>query len=221
MNCKVVSLTILLCLAGILPTLSISTLALQPNDGSLSGYIIDTNMNPIDGAKISISCGNNTLECYSNATGYYHKEDIPIIFCIWNVSVEKAGYIPNYYNMPIGENSTHNFTLMLMEVIDLEVTVLRGPTYSSPIVKVKNTGNSAVHTIRIVDVNVSGPVVYNNRESLLTTSIAPGEVIYGTINSWFFGFGVFSITVTIACDEGVFLSDPTNGLIFLSFVFIP
>ncbi len=193
-------------------------------NGSLSGYITDTHQNPIEGAKVTITCGNNSFECYSNETGYYFKGDIPVIFCVWNISSYKIGYEPSYYEMSIGENSTHNFTLTFIEIIDLDISVLRGPTYSSPIVKVKNVGNIPVHNIRIIDVNVtniSGMVVYNNRESLLTTSLDPNEVVYGTINSWFFGLGVFIIIVTVSCNEGVFLSETTNGLIIFSFVFIP
>ena|GEM_PF-937791 len=81
------------------------------DNGSLSGFITDSNMNPISGAIITITCGDITFGCYSDDCGYYRQDNIPIIFCIWNITVFKPGYEIEYVEMPIGENTTRDFVL--------------------------------------------------------------------------------------------------------------
>ena len=43
--------------------------------------------------------------------------------------------------------------------------------------------------------------------------IEPDEWIHFDSNTWFIGFGSFSIVISITCDEGSFSSDMTNGFI--------
>ena len=78
-------------------------------NGSLSGYVNDLFSNPIEGALVSIICGDIHRESTSDSNGFYHIEDIPLIYCIWNVSALKEGYGPSWVDMPIGNNSTYDF----------------------------------------------------------------------------------------------------------------
>jgi len=59
-------------------------------NGTLSGYVKDTSMNPIEGAVIRASCGENYFENVSDSSGYYYIDNIPIVFCLWNVSASKC-----------------------------------------------------------------------------------------------------------------------------------
>lgn len=104
---------------------------------------------------------------------------------------------------------------------ELEVEVLTGPHFPSPAFRVVNIGDVTVHNLRLTDTIVVGNILYNNRDINIADSLVPDEMDIDSVNSWFFGFGIFSITVTVTCDEGVFSSDVTNGFIIGSLVLIP
>lgn len=195
--------------------------SMYDESGRLSGYIFDIEDNPIADAMINISCGNNFFICYSTENGYYLQENIPIAFCMWNITVLKEGYQPAYYEMPIGENSYCNFTLLEIPVISLKVEIVSGLSVPSPLILIRNDGNVPVHSIEITDVSVEGNVIYNNRNSPVANVLEPDDVTITTPNSWFIGLGSFSINVTVSCDEGLFSSDEINGLILGFFIFIP
>jgi len=80
--------------------------------GSLSGFVKDASMNPIEGAVIRAVCGENYFENVSDSSGYYYIDNMPLIFCLWNVSASKAGYKTIWVEMSIGENTTYDFVLM-------------------------------------------------------------------------------------------------------------
>ena len=84
-------------------------------------------MNPISEAKVTISCGENVYKCYSNETGYYHKEGLPLVFCIWNITCSKPGYKMAYVEMPIGENTTYDFVLTSLNTIYVDDDNIQGP----------------------------------------------------------------------------------------------
>jgi parallel beta-helix repeat protein len=79
--------------------------------GTLSGYIRDKDMNPLEGAKIIVYFHDSYEENYSDSNGYYHVTNIPICFCLKNATVYKEGYHSEWILLPIGENTFHNFTL--------------------------------------------------------------------------------------------------------------
>lgn len=81
------------------------------NNGTLSGYVTDINMSPIEGALIRVNFHESYEENYSDENGYYHVSNIPICYCYKNVSCSKEGYKTGYVHMPILENSTYNFVL--------------------------------------------------------------------------------------------------------------
>ena len=51
--------------------------------------------------------------------------------------------------------------------------------------------------------------------------VEPGTTWFGSPNSMFFGFGRFTATMTITCDEGITDTGSGNGFIFGPFVFVP
>jgi len=80
-------------------------------NGTLSGYVTDPAMNPVEGAIIRASCGENYFENTSDSSGYYYIDNIPIVFCLWNVSSSKTGYKTIWEEMSIGENTKYDFVL--------------------------------------------------------------------------------------------------------------
>jgi hypothetical protein len=103
----------------------------------------------------------------------------------------------------------------------LEVEVLSGPHFPAPAFRVRNIGDETVHNVELTDITVDGNILYNNRDMKLADEFEPEQwTIYGP-NSWFIGFGTFSMIVTVTCDEGVFSSDETNGFIVGALVLIP
>lgn len=110
---------------------------------SISGYINDNEMKPIDGAKVSLSCGEESFECFSDENGYYHKEGLPLLFCIWNITVFKQDYKNAYVDMPITENSKYNFTLIPLNLVEKEEIEIQNKI-NIKYYRDKNIGNGAV-----------------------------------------------------------------------------
>ncbi|KYK25628.1 hypothetical protein AYK25_04970 [Thermoplasmatales archaeon SM1-50] len=91
---------------------TISASIIPMNNGTLSGYVTDTAMNPIEGARVRVYFHNTSRENYSDATGYYHVTDIPICNCTKNATCSKEGYYTAWVYLSIWENTTYNFTLI-------------------------------------------------------------------------------------------------------------
>ena len=104
---------------------------------------------------------------------------------------------------------------------EIDIEILRGPHFPSPMIRITNNGNDSAHNVKIIDVEVNGNVLYNNRESIIEDILEPDSYKIADVNSWFFGFGLFDITIYVSCDEGMFISDTTNGLIIVSLILIP
>lgn len=104
---------------------------------------------------------------------------------------------------------------------ELEIKILPGPTFPTPTMKITNLGDDSAHNVKIIDTEVNGKILYNNRETMVANILEPDSFELASVNSWFFGFGLFNITVYVSCDEGVFVSDTTNGFIIGSLILIP
>jgi len=143
------------------------------------------------------------------------------VFCMWNISASKQGYETSYHEMPIGENSTHNFTLNLIPYYALDVSILAGASFPSPLIRIKNTGNRDLHEVWITNTSISGNVLYNNRNVLIANILDPEDSTINQLNTWMIGLGTFTIQVTVTCNEGSFQSDLVNGLLIGPIVFIP
>lgn len=79
--------------------------------GSLSGYVTDTLMSPLEGACIRVCFHETYVENYSNSLGYYHVTNIPLCYCMKNATCSKSGYISEWVLLSIGENTTYDFIL--------------------------------------------------------------------------------------------------------------
>ncbi|UCD13625.1 MAG: hypothetical protein JSW60_08725 [Thermoplasmatales archaeon] len=80
-------------------------------DGSLSGYVNDTLMNPIEGALVRVYFHETYEEDYSDGSGYYNVTSIPICYCLKNCTASKEGYNPDWVWMGITDNTTYDFVL--------------------------------------------------------------------------------------------------------------
>ena len=81
------------------------------NDGTLSGYVKDTSMNPIEGARVRVYFHETYEENYSDSSGYYHVTNIPICNCTKNATASKDGYTTEWVLLTIWENTTLDFVL--------------------------------------------------------------------------------------------------------------
>ncbi len=82
------------------------------NDGTLSGYVNNTSMSPIEGALVRVYFHGTYEENYTDANGYYHVTNIPICYCMKNATCSKDGYRTEWVLLSIDENTTHDFILM-------------------------------------------------------------------------------------------------------------
>ena len=123
----VVGIIILFLVAGVVPSISggsgiKSVIIVADNitntisrttiyDGSLSGYVNDISMYPIEGALVRVYFHGTYEEDYSDSTGYYHVTDIPICYCLKNCTALKEGYSTEWVLLGITENTTYDFIL--------------------------------------------------------------------------------------------------------------
>jgi hypothetical protein len=80
-------------------------------NGSLSGYVNDTYMNPIEGARVRVNFHEIYEEDYSDSEGFYHVRNIPICYCLKNTTCSKEGYKTEWVLLGIVENTTYDFIL--------------------------------------------------------------------------------------------------------------
>jgi hypothetical protein len=106
------------CMLLIVTTLPVSStitvekdVILTINDGTLSGYVNDTLMNPIEGALVRVYFHGTYEEDYTDATGYYHVTNIPICYCMKNCTASKSGYKSEWALLSIVKNTTYDFVL--------------------------------------------------------------------------------------------------------------
>ena len=118
-------------------------------------------------------------------------------------------------SLPVVIGATHNENGPV-----LEVEFFTGPHFPAPAFRVENIGDETAHNIKLTDITVNGSILYNNREMKIADEMEPSDWDISSPNSWFIGFGVFSMIATITCDEGVFSSYETNGFIIGPFMFI-
>jgi len=81
------------------------------NEGSLSGYVNDTSMNPIEGARVRVCFHGTYEENFSDSSGYYHVTNIPICNCTKNCTAFKEGYKSECVWLGIYKNTTYDFVL--------------------------------------------------------------------------------------------------------------
>jgi hypothetical protein len=88
------------------------TSSMDEQEASLSGYVTDISMNPLNGALVRVYFHETYAENYSDAVGFYHVEHIPLCYCVKNAACSKPGYLTDWVLLSISENTTYNFTLI-------------------------------------------------------------------------------------------------------------
>jgi hypothetical protein len=81
------------------------------NKGSLSGYVKDSSMDPIEGARVRVHFHGTYEEDYTDSSGYYHVTNIPICYCLKNTTATKLGYTSKWVLLAIDEDTTYDFIL--------------------------------------------------------------------------------------------------------------
>lgn len=81
------------------------------NEGTLSGYVTDPSMNPIEGALVRVYFHGMYEEDYTDENGYYYVDNIPICYCYKNATCSKDGYETEWVLLSITENTTYDFVL--------------------------------------------------------------------------------------------------------------
>jgi len=81
------------------------------NNGSLSGYVNDISMNPIERARVRVYFHETYEEDYTDSSGYYKVDNIPICWCLKNCTASKQGYKTKWILLPIDEKTTYDFVL--------------------------------------------------------------------------------------------------------------
>ena len=84
--------------------------------GSLSGYVKDQNMEPIQDARVRVYFHGTYEENYTNSDGYYHVTNIPLCWCFKNATASKQGYKTEWILLVITENTTYDFVLTTSEI---------------------------------------------------------------------------------------------------------
>ena len=85
--------------------------SLTQYNGSLSGYVNCTDMDPIEGALVRVHFHGTYEEGYSDEEGYYHVTNIPICYCLKNATCSKECYTTEWVLLSIVENTTYDFIL--------------------------------------------------------------------------------------------------------------
>jgi len=81
-------------------------------NGTLSGYVKDTSMNPIKGARVRVYFHETYEENYTDSSGYYNVTNIPICGCLKNATASKEGYTTEWVLLAIDENTNLDFVLI-------------------------------------------------------------------------------------------------------------
>jgi hypothetical protein len=105
-------------------TLSTSGLIIQHstipiNNGTLSGYVNNTSMQPIKGALVRVYFHGTYEQDFTDSSGYYHVTNIPICNCTKRVIAAKGGYQGKEVFLNIYENTTYDFILKPVPESDL------------------------------------------------------------------------------------------------------
>ena len=105
-------------------------------------------------------------------------------------------------------------SMLILPMVFAENTIDSGPELESYIrngfriftfqILVKNTGDETAHNVTITNATADGNIFFNFQESKLSgENLEPGKVTELGTNSMVLGFGNFSISITVSCDEGL------------------
>jgi len=86
----------------------------DPPYGSLSGYVYDTLMQPLNEVRVRVYFHGTFEEDYTDGTGYYFVDNIPICYCLKDAEAYKEGYKTETVTMSIGGDEILDFVLWLL-----------------------------------------------------------------------------------------------------------
>ena len=105
---------------------------------------------------------------------------------------------------------------------ELETHILTGFRALIITIRVENIGDTTLHNVKLTEVTTSNNVILNFQESTIwSVDLAPGEWTLLDPNSFIIGFGRFTISMTVECDEGASSTSSVTGLIFGPLFYIP
>ncbi len=98
---------------------TIEDFALEPEDGGsnglygiVTGIVTDASTNgPIAGALVTLEYHDIVRTTVTDADGHYAFQDVPICFCMKDLSVEADGYEDAHEQVAVGEETTQDFAL--------------------------------------------------------------------------------------------------------------
>lgn len=105
---------------------------------------------------------------------------------------------------------------------ELESYICNGFQLSTFYIYVENIGDATAHNVHITNATVEGNIYFNFQESHLRSyDIEPDRAERLSTNSMVLGFGNFTLSITVSCDEGATTTSSVVGLIFGPFMIIP
>jgi hypothetical protein len=89
--------------------------------GTVKGTVLDSESEkPIYLASVNISYHGQTRTTYTDSNGLYKFEDVPICFCLKNITASKVGYISQYKLVAVSEVTYVNFSLESLDEDDID-----------------------------------------------------------------------------------------------------
>lgn len=105
---------------------------------------------------------------------------------------------------------------------ELESYIYNGFQISTFNIYIENTGDATAHNVQIINATVEGNIFFNFQQTKLRSyDIEPGRAERISTNSMVFGFGNFTLSITVCCDEGATTTSSVVGLICGPFMLIP
>jgi hypothetical protein len=105
---------------------------------------------------------------------------------------------------------------------ELETSIRTGFNMFIFQIYVENRGDETAYNVSLTNVSIEGNVLFNFQEAKLwSEDIEPGELTMLDPNSMAIGFGKFTLSMTVACDQGISSTSTVNGVIFGPVIFIP
>jgi len=83
-----------------------------PEGGTLTGTVTDAKTGkPIEGATVSLDCHGTVHTVLTDANGTYTFTDVPLCFCLKNLSASKDGYVGAEMQVAVGQETVQDIAL--------------------------------------------------------------------------------------------------------------
>ncbi len=186
------------------------------NNGTLSGHVIDSEENPIEGARVRVYFHDTYSENYSDSTGYFHVTNISICNCTKNATCSKEGYYPTWVYLGIWENTSHDFVLTPYGMTELMITAL-GPM----VMTIKNVGNATALNVSW-SIKIEGGFLFVRKDfsGIVLGSLEPGQEITVGSRTLLFGFGYIEIIGSAWADNAPIVTAKFIAKLLLFFLII-